>query len=728
MSRKCWILLLALTVGFYWKLTLSGQYIWYDHPDMAYIELPRMSFQAFEIQKRHFPLWDPYIWCGQSLVGQTQPGPLFPLNLLFYLLPLEDGYLRQSFLNWYYVGIHFLAAWFCYLLCIELGTGKAAGVLAGMTFTAGGFMGTVPWLDVVNGGIWAPLILRYAVRSARGQSRYSNAALAGMFLGFAWLSGHHELPLLVSLATGGVWAYFAWRERGLWKAAALFLLSTGMVSAVQVWPTAEFGRLSKRWVGVEIPVGWNDQVPYTVHTIYSLPAKGLVETLFPGAASYGDVRPFLGAAAVFLAVLGGVLLWRERQDRWVAVLALVSAVYALGAVSPLHGVMYSIVPVLGKARLPVRALLLYNLAAAVLAAFGLEALIKKRSEKWIRRIAIAAGLWGAFVLAGSTWRMILGYALEDRVWLNGICACAAAAVFLAVQKGVLGPRSAPAILLGLALTELTPLSTGAFPHVREGGQVKFAGLLARDRDIAEFLRGRQGVQRVVVNDSDIPANFGDWHRIEMLQGYVAGVPENLRRQGLHTERIRQLAGVTHYIGRKPESPEQVELYTGGSGVKVYSNPGAMPRAWVVHEVEQEPAFWRLALKMQKAGFDFRKRALVEGPAPKLEECNGTEDLKMVRRNTDRITVEAELGCRGLLILNDAYYPGWRVKVDGKPGEVIEVYGFLRGVVVEGGRHTIDMIYRPVSIVGGACLTLGGLLLVAAVWVGERLRRAVPIFF
>src|SRR5207248_2429855 len=86
-------LLLLLTVVFYWKLVLSHQYIWFDHPDMCYIELPRLQFQASEIHKRHFPLWDPNIWSGQPLLGQTQPGPVFPLNLLFYLLPLQDGYL-----------------------------------------------------------------------------------------------------------------------------------------------------------------------------------------------------------------------------------------------------------------------------------------------------------------------------------------------------------------------------------------------------------------------------------------------------------------------------------------------------------------------------------------------------------------------------------------------------------------------------------------------------------
>jgi hypothetical protein len=44
---------------------------------------------------------------------------------------------------------------------------------------------------------------------------------------------------------------------------------------------------------------------------------------------------------------------------------------------------------------------------------------------------------------------------------------------------------------------------------------------------------------------------------------------------------------------------------------------------------------------------------------------------------------------------------------------------LRGVVVEPGAHTVDMIYRPISVLGGMALALAGLVLVAVVWRMER---------
>ena len=82
---------LLTCVLFYWKLALSPEYVWFDHPDMCYIEIPRLQYQAREMHQGRFPLWDTNLWMGQPMLGQTQPGPVFPLNLLFLLLPLNNG-------------------------------------------------------------------------------------------------------------------------------------------------------------------------------------------------------------------------------------------------------------------------------------------------------------------------------------------------------------------------------------------------------------------------------------------------------------------------------------------------------------------------------------------------------------------------------------------------------------------------------------------------------------
>jgi uncharacterized membrane protein YfhO len=64
-------------------------------------------------------------------------------------------------------------------------------------------------------------------------------------------------------------------------------------------------------------------------------------------------------------------------------------------------------------------------------------------------------------------------------------------------------------------------------------------------------------------------------------------------------------------------------------------------------------------------------------------------------------------CRGLVVLADSSFPGWKATVDGKQVEMFEPYGALRGVVVEKGSHNINMVYRPWSVQLGAVLTVLG---------------------
>lgn len=716
--------LLLLSIGFYWKLALTDQYIWFDHPDMVSIELPRLQFQVREIQKRHFPLWDPNIWLGQPLIGQTQPGPLFPLNILFALLPMRDGYLRFDCLNLYWVFLHFLAAWFCYLLARDLKLGAAASIFAGCAFAFGGFLGTAPWLDVFNSAIWTPLVILYLLRAARGERRTASAARGGLFLGLAWLSGHHELPILVSMLAASLWAWYCWRDRSLIRYAGLSLAIGAMVSAVQVWPTMEFGKLSERWAGTDRPVSWNEPVPYTPHTIYSLPARAAVETFVPHYATYADASPFLGVMAVALALFGLAARWGDRMVRLTAVIALLSFAYAMGAFTPLHGVIYSLSASISKARMPVRALHLYHFALAILAGYGFDSLLRAESAAWLRRFSWAWGAFGALLLAALGHQWLGGMEGQDRLWLAALTCCAVATMFTMVRHRTIPRQALVAVSFGLLLTELTQLGPAKFPHVREGNQLKFAGTYSKNRDIADWLRTQNGPIRIAVNDVDVPENFGDWHAIEMMQGYVAGVPKSLTRMGLHTPRVQELAGMTHAVSKQPYWSGTVRTFEGASGVNVYradyGGRSPMPHAWAVHEVVGTREWAQVDALIQDPGFDFRKRAAVIGEVPALEQCGGEDRVKIIRHGTDRVTIEAEMSCRGMVVLADTWFPGWRLKIDGQTaGEPVEVFGALRGIVVEGGKHTIDMIYRPLSILGGGAITLLGVVLGLAI--GRRSR-------
>jgi hypothetical protein len=702
--------LALLVLVFFWKLVFTDEFVWFDHPDMVYMEIPRLQFQAREFAQNHFPLWDPSIWAGQSLIGQTQPGPLFPMNILFLLLPLDGGYLQARFLNLYWVVLHGLAALGCYALCREWGRGYGASVLAALGFGCGGFLGTVAWLDVAAGAVFTPWILLFLSRAVEGKRRWGSAALSGFVLGMAWLSGHHEIPLLVTLLVMLVWGvvvWLDWRKAGL---AVVSLLVGGMVAAVQVWPTIEFGRLSKRWVGTADPVGWNERIPYTIATVYSMPARGILDTLLPNAERYADCAPYLGLAIVGMGMLGLACAITDRRVRWVAWVTGLALVFALGAATPLHGVLYSVVPGLGKARIPVRAIHVFNLGLCVMAAYGMDGFLAGQRQRGTR---ILAGVLLLFGIAAAGWA-IGNRGVDNRLLLSGFLAVGMAAAAL------LRVRWAAGLWITVAMIEMQGVSTATYSSRYLEGQFRYARMLEENRDVAEFLRGleRQAPVRLDVKEADVPMNFGDYHGVDVLGGYVAGVPENLLRAETHLERTKTVLAVTHYLAKSAERGEQEALFEGRSGLKVFRNPESRPRAWSVHKAIGVASHGELRDRLQVQPLDVHRQTVLLGQAPSLETCDG-DTVKILSRSSNRVRIQAQMRCEGMVILGDSYYPGWQATVDGKAAKIWEAYGFVRGVMVGAGDHQVEMRFRPFPVIAGAWLFFLGTAMTAGLVMGRR---------
>jgi hypothetical protein len=183
-----------------------------------------------------------------------------------------------------------------------------------------------------------------------------------------------------------------------------------------------------------------------------------------------------------------------------------------------------------------------------------------------------------------------------------------------------------------------------------------------------------------------------------------------------------LAGVNFYIGAKTIRPNQVEVYANSRGIRVYSNPDAFPRVWTVHHMDSIAGEQDIPARLERPLAELRDRAFVVGQAPSLETCAAPDHIDLLSRRINSLTVAADMQCKGMVVVSETYYPGWEATVDGRPAPVLETYGFLRGVVVNAGRHRVEMHYRPKSVYWGAALT--GIGLLAAALIGfSGLRRS-----
>jgi len=721
--------LLVIVIGFFWKLTLTSQFTWMESPDQANQVLPWQQVQAAAFHRGTFPLWDPYLWGGQSLIGQAQPGTAYPPNWILYSLPLNrDRQLRRSYLHWYWALIHAMAALFCYWLCRDMDRSRMASLIAGIAFALSGTVGTTDWPQIVNGMIWMPLVLMFLFRAVREERPILSAALSGFFLGVSWLSGHHQVPVYMTLAVAAVWIFHILRGGRLNRSvlllagvAAIFLLLT---SALQVLPAYEYGHLARRWIGTPSPVGWKEAVPYSVHHDASLHLFALYGLIIPGVNGFAN--PYVGLIILAFAGLAVALWWKDARVRILCVLSLAGLFVSLGYQSLFHGVLYALMPLVDKSREPGMAVFLFNFGVAVLTAFGFDGLTSQTESAWPRRITRWLACIGALMLLlmlGVFVSKQLRWDFDDRPVLVAVLGLLLAALFYAYHHRNLSSTSLGICCLLLLLMDLGNSTGYGYANNADSGRAVYLKKLSENQDILKWIRSRPGRFRIQRDSQDIPFNYGDWYGIEELGGYVTSLPNNLCRLGWAAARDVQLYGVKYWIGRKPGAPDQIEVFTGQSGLKVYEMPGALPRVWSVHDVASVESENQIVPAFENPQLDLRHTALFWRETPKLDPCPGEDQVSLTSSDFNSVVIQADMRCRGMVVLSDNYYPGWDATVDGKPARIWEAYTVIRGVEVDAGAHRIEMRYQPASFRWGAGLLVISVLGLVGLWWNDRRRAA-----
>ncbi len=707
-------LLLLIIACFFWRITLTYQYDWMWEPDLAVQVLPWFEEEARQMQHGEFPLWDPTTWAGQPLLAQVQPGAAYPLNWLLFLIPRSQGHINTEALEWYFVVIHYLAALFCYLLCRDLGLSRGASMIGGLTFSLGGYIGMTRWPQMLNGAMWSPLVFLFLLRALRGLRPFASSALCGLCLGMSWLSGHHQAPTYITLATGFTWIFFVVTRRslkllGLALVSGLFMFLTG---ALQILPMLEYGHLAKRWISAPSPVTWDQPVPYFVHRDFSSPLLSVFGFAIPNAHGYTDT--FIGVVAVSLAAIAVVTAWKRQWVKFFAAIAAGGFLYSLGSHSIFQGFLYAVVPWLDKARTPAAAVCICSAGAAVLAAYGFDQLpALSHTPAGTRAACIVAGvgllLWTAILFAVAASNTVSNFI--DPYGSAGFFALITGAVLFAWRRGAITFTALTALLFGGLLMELGNVSGSELGERSNYAQMTDTRKVHDDPDIAAFLDQHQRPFRIDMDTDELALNWPEYHHFDGLKSYLAGITVNGTDLEVHLPAYRSLWNVLYTVGRQTSMPDAQVVFEGKSGRKVFQNPHVFPRAWAVHlvnsvaEVPDGQALVRDHLE------ELHAAAFVRGPVPpgwKTPTCN-SDDVSVTRYAAESIILRAAMACDGVVILSDTYYPGWHAFVDGKPVDIHEVNLAMRGVAVPAGLHEVRYLFRPTSVYLGAILTALGIL-------------------
>jgi hypothetical protein len=139
----------------------------------------------------------------------------------------------------------------------------------------------------------------------------------------------------------------------------------------------------------------------------------------------------------------------------------------------------------------------------------------------------------------------------------------------------------------------------------------------------------------------------------------------------------------------------------------YANPAALPRAYRVSAAALEPEGLQAALaQLALPAVAARRSVLLDRlPAdlalPVERAAEGSVEIR--DETSERIALHTRGAEPGVVVLTDAWFPGWLAEVDGVEARVLRANVAFRGVAVPAGDHEILLRYSPRSLRNGAVL-------------------------
>lgn len=219
-----------------------------------------------------------------------------------------------------------------------------------------------------------------------------------------------------------------------------------------------------------------------------------------------------------------------------------------------------------------------------------------------------------------------------------------------------------------------------------------------------------------------PATLQMWnqyqsYQVQALTGTVNTSEETIERVGTPLERMKRfhaLVGAQFIVTPgNVQDPALKRVWEGETSVWRYEP--SHPRAWLVGQAIAAPSVEAQMQIIKQRDFQPYAQAVVEGEVGGLTRPGQAGTASVAAEDTYRVRVTLEASRPALLVLADAWYPGWEVTVDGLPAPLLRANYGLKAVAVRAGWHEVIFNYHPRPWrVGLVSLALGLVLLLVLV--------------
>ncbi|MCH7960497.1 MAG: YfhO family protein [Candidatus Hydrogenedentes bacterium] len=654
----------------------------------ALVYYPAYVFMQAALERGDSLLWNPLEYGGVPFFAQWRTRCLSPFSLPFHAFQVPTALAIAAFLK------ILVAGWCAYYAARRLGILPSFALLVGVGYqlSASMLVGIgQPMSDVLP---WLPLLLLFVERMALGQIRYwpSGALVVALML----LGGE---PGIVIGALAFYSVYLAIRLSTRRKTTPL--APPIIVFAISVL-------VGVMLCGVQI-------APYIELLQHSV-SNTVADTTGPSPL----VLFHIGLVPIFLAGLW----WAQRSSiaiphrRRVDTLLLTSGIFLFISIGWFG--MRDLVPL--PPHIPGALLAGVTLTLLVAGAATAEAWLDLDADQCtdaFKRFVMLAPVCMVFVLALALGP--LQHPGDSRIGLDGVFfSILLLILFFAVLSRSLFKPSTRTLGYGLAAVAALDLFFSFRPLVN---YTEAASLFPKTAfiDSLEQYEGRIGGS----------AGVAEWplagNRIAQTHGtgnFVLRRYDAFIRQSRSDPLLLGRAACNTLLLTKEDirgafasiRPMLHVLEVFDSGAVLFETLDTGRRARIEHAVRTVEKFDRTAL-------DSSLPPLVETALHLSSSEDATTWPHILDTKTNISTpVDVSRSGHGVLVMADAYYPGWKATVDGDPAEVFPVDGAFRGVFVPQGTQTVVIFYDPTSIKIGLGVSIVAMLLVLGGYVHLLLRQ------
>jgi len=718
--------------------------------DTANYFIAARSFGLEQLLQGNLPLWNPHTFSGTPFVGVFQSSLLYPLNVIYFVLPLDTAITFEFAISVYLVGL-FVLLWLRGQGLAAPGAFFAAvGVMLGATFMLRVLAGQ---LTVIHTLAWFPALLLCIDRLA--QRITLGWILCGIGVVSMMILACHPPSLLMAGFAASVYvgASLFSCPRPIPFIASLLpvALVPPFVTAIQLWPGLQVASQGSR----------QGAMPYDFATSYSFPPENLITAVVPhffgahvvlggyfGRWFYWDASVYVGVVVLVLAVYGA-LAARVDFRRSFLVLGGLLFVLSLGRYTPVYQLFYDGMPGFSLMRAPSKFMFYATIFLCGLAGAGVGHLLAADGiATSARRMALGAlglafgtgalGAWAGHVDPSQSaiqWLAKLEEFPDLRrlpYWHEVIRdGCYRAAGFAAGAALLLwlAPRYRAATwgLVGLGVVELLLFAQANLAGIDLEVQYRPSQNLSEIYDRAGEDRVLEGYR--ATNVALAKRRFGIWgydpmtlqrykEFIALTQGRTLGDLDNVG--GLHPNQWHRLLVILR--GR-------MFVTRGG---RLIEREETLPRLSIVRSFRFYERPKEILDAMIAPGFDPTREVILETapnppPSARVGGREGAADrIELVDESTDHLTLEVELDTPGILLVTDSYDEGWRaVALPGSAQskyEVLPADYCVRAVALGAGLHRLRLEYAPTAYVAGlwsTSVSTAGLLAATVSWGWRR---------